>query len=51
MGTHAASISTNPKLPYDPRTDFDYLGIRLVTPNIMIVRKDFPADTLEEFVA
>ena len=51
MGTHAASISTNPKLPYDPRTDFDYLGIHLVTPNIMIVRKDFPADTLEEFVA
>jgi len=51
MGTHAASISTNPKLPYDPRTDFDYLGIRLVTPNIMIVRKGFPANTLEEFVA
>ncbi len=51
MGTHAASVSTNPKLPYDPRTDFDYLGIHLVTPNIMIVRKDFPADTLQEFVA
>ena len=51
MGTHAASISTNPKLPYDPRTDFDYLGIHLVTPNIMIVRKGFPANTLEEFVA
>jgi tripartite-type tricarboxylate transporter receptor subunit TctC len=51
MGTHAASVSTNPKLPYDPRTDFDYLGIHLVTPNIMVVRKDFPADTLQEFVA
>src|SRR5262245_23797400 len=51
MGTHAASVSTNPKLPYDPRTDFDYLGIHLVTPNIMIVRKDFPANTLQEFVA
>ena len=51
MGTHAASVSTNPKLPYDPRTDFDYLGIHLVTPHIMIVRKDFPADTLQEFVA
>jgi tripartite-type tricarboxylate transporter receptor subunit TctC len=51
MGTHAASVSTNPKLPYDPRTDFDYLGIHLVTPNIMIVRKDFPADTLQDFVA
>jgi tripartite-type tricarboxylate transporter receptor subunit TctC len=51
MGTHAASVSTNPRLPYDPRADFDYLGIHLVTPNIMIVRKDFLADTLQEFVA
>ena len=51
MGTHAAAVATNPKLPYDPRTDFDYLGIHLVTPNLMIVRKDFPAQTLQEFVA
>ena len=51
MGTHAASVSTNPKLPYDPRTDFDYLGIVNTTPNILIVRKDFPADTLQAFTA
>jgi tripartite-type tricarboxylate transporter receptor subunit TctC len=51
MGTHAASVATSPKLPYDPRTDFDYLGIHLVTPNMLIVRKDFPATTLQEFVA
>lgn len=51
MGTHAASVATNPKLPYDPRTDFDYLGIHLVTPNLMLVRKDLPAQTLQEFVA
>ena len=51
MGTHAAAVATNPKLPYDPRTDFDYIGIHLVTPSIMIVRKDFPADTLQDFVA
>ena len=51
MGTHAASVSTNPKLPYDPRTDFDYLGIHLVTPHLIVVRKDFPAQTLQEFVA
>jgi len=50
-GTHAAAVATNPKLPYGPRTDYDYLGIHLVTPHIMIVRKDFPADTLQEFVA
>jgi tripartite-type tricarboxylate transporter receptor subunit TctC len=51
MGTHSASVAVNPKLPYDPRTDYDYLGIHLVTPNIMIVRKDLPVNTLQEFIA
>ena len=51
MGTHSASVAVNPKLPYDPRTDYDYLGIHLVTPNIMIVRKDFPANNLQELIA
>jgi tripartite-type tricarboxylate transporter receptor subunit TctC len=51
MGTHAASVSTNPKLPYDPRTDYDYLGIHLTTPHLIIVRKDLAAGTLQEFVA
>jgi tripartite-type tricarboxylate transporter receptor subunit TctC len=51
MGTHAASVSTNPKLPYDPRTDFDYLGIHLMTPHLIVVRKDLPTQTLQEFVA
>lgn len=51
MGTHAAAVSTNPKLPYDPRTDYDYLGIHLVTPHLIIVRKDLPVNTLQEFVA
>ncbi len=51
MGTHAASVSTSPKLPYDPRKDFDYLGIHLVTPSMIIVRKDFPAADLQGFIA
>lgn len=49
MGTHAASVPINPKLPFDPRTDFDYLGLVSTTPNIVFVRKDFPANTLKEF--
>ena len=44
MGTHAASVSTTTKLPYDPTADYDYLGIHLVTPHVMITRKDFPAN-------
>jgi tripartite-type tricarboxylate transporter receptor subunit TctC len=51
MGTHAASVAINPNLAYDPRTDFDYLGLASSTPNIMIMRKDFPAKNFAEFVA
>ena len=51
MGTHAASDATNPKLPYDPRKDFDYLGVHLITPSMVIVRKDFPATDLPAFIA
>lgn len=50
MGTHAASVPINPKLPFDPRTDFDYLGLVSTTPNILFVRKDFPANTLKEYI-
>lgn len=51
MGTHAASVPINPKLPFDPRTDFQYLGLVSTTPNILFVRKDFPANTLAEFIS
>ena len=51
MGTHAASVQINPKLPFDPRTDFDYLGLVSSTPNALFVRKDFPASTLKEYIA
>jgi len=51
MGTHAASVLVNPNLPFDPRTDFDYLGLVTTTPNVLFVRKDFPASTLEEYIA
>ena len=51
MGTHAAAVAINPKLAYDPRKDFAYLGLVSTTPNIVFVRKDFPANTLSEFAA
>ncbi len=50
MGTHAASVGVNPKLPYDPRKDYDYLGIVSTTPNIIFMRKDFPAKDLAELM-
>ena len=51
MGTHAAAVQVNPHLAYDPRTDFDYLGLVSTTPNALFVRKDFPANTLKEYIA
>jgi tripartite-type tricarboxylate transporter receptor subunit TctC len=50
MGTHAASVQINPKLPFDPRIDFDYLGLVSSTPSVLFVRKDFPANTLKEYL-
>src|SRR5262245_1691061 len=37
MATRAAAVSSNATLPYDARTDFDYLGIHLVTPHLITV--------------
>ncbi|MBR0754928.1 tripartite tricarboxylate transporter substrate binding protein BugD [Bradyrhizobium jicamae] len=51
MGTHAAAVGANARLGYDPRKDFDYLGLVSTTPNIVFVRADFPAKTLAEFAA
>jgi tripartite-type tricarboxylate transporter receptor subunit TctC len=50
-GTHAASVTVNPRLPYNPTSDFNYLGLVAVTPNIIFVRNDFPAKDLKEFIA
>jgi len=50
-GTHAAAVAVNPKLPYDPRKDFSYLGLVASTPNIVFVRKDLPPKDLKEFIA
>ena len=49
LGTLAASIAINPKLKFDSRQDFEYLGLVNTTPNIVFVRKDLPASTLSEF--
>jgi len=49
-GTLAAAVTVMPKLPHNPRADFAYLGIVAATPNIIFVRKDFPANNLKEFI-
>ena len=51
MGTHAASVALYPKLAYDPRTDFEPIGMIAGTPILVLAKKDFPARDLKEFVA
>ena len=51
MGTHAASVGLYPKLAYDPVNDFEHISQLSDTPISVLVRKDFPAKTLVEFIS
>lgn len=50
-GSHAISVSLNPKLPYDPLKDFAPITKVMSAPLIIAVTPKFPARTLAEFVA
>ena len=51
MGTHAAAVVQYPNLAYKPETDFEPISLVAEYPLVLVVRKDFPANTLREFVA
>jgi tripartite-type tricarboxylate transporter receptor subunit TctC len=51
MGTHAAAPAFYPNLGYDPEKDFAPVGLIAEQPELLTVRKDFPANNLKEFVA
>jgi tripartite-type tricarboxylate transporter receptor subunit TctC len=51
MGTHASSVGLYPNLQYDPRTDFEPIGLIAGTPILILARKDFPGKDLKEFVS
>ena len=38
-------------LGYDPQKDFEPIGLTAQYPELLVVRKDFPANNLSEFVA
>ena len=50
-GTLAANVGLYRKLPYDVVEDFDPVGFMGDVPQILIVKKDFPAQTAAEFYA
>jgi tripartite-type tricarboxylate transporter receptor subunit TctC len=51
MGTHGAAPGLYPQLAYNPQTDFTPIGLAAGTPIVIVTKKDFPATTLQEFVA
>ena len=50
MGTHAAAPTQYPNLKYDPAKDFTPIGLTAEAPAVLVTRKDFPANTLAEFI-
>ena len=51
MGTHAAAPFFYPNLGYDPQKDFEPIGLIAEQPELLTVRKDIPANNLNEFIA
>jgi len=49
MGTHAAAVALYPNLAYMPELDFDPIGLVTEQPELLVVRKDLPPTTLQEF--
>ena len=50
IATHANPLLLGDKPPYDPVADFVPVALVAEIPLVLITRKDFPANTLEEFV-
>ena len=51
LGTNALAPAFYPNLAYDPQKDFAPIGLSAEYPELLVVRKDFPANNLREFVA
>jgi tripartite-type tricarboxylate transporter receptor subunit TctC len=51
LGTNALAPAFYPNLGYDPLKDFEPIGLSAEYPELLVVRKDFPANNLREFVA
>lgn len=51
LGSQVANVGINPNLQYDPVTDFTHVGMVNTNPLMVVTKKDFPAATLQEFIA
>ena len=51
LGTNALAAAFYPNLGYDPQKDFEPIGLTAEYPEVLVARKDFPANNLKEFIA
>jgi len=51
MGAHVAAPAFYPNLRYEPRTDFEPVGLTANAPAAIAVKKDLPIANLKEFIA
>jgi tripartite-type tricarboxylate transporter receptor subunit TctC len=51
LGTNVLAAAFYPNLGYDPQKDFEPVGLTTEFPELLVVRKNFPANNLKEFVA
>ena len=51
MGSHVAAPVLTPNVRYDSERDFMPIGITADAPAVIVARKDFPANSMKEFVA
>jgi putative tricarboxylic transport membrane protein len=51
LGTNALASAFYPSLGYDPLRDFEPIGLTAEYPELLVVRKGFPANDLKEFIA
>src|SRR5882757_1990256 len=51
LGTNALAPAFYPNLGYDPQKDFEPIGLTAEYPELLVVRKEFPANNLKEFIA
>jgi tripartite-type tricarboxylate transporter receptor subunit TctC len=51
MGSHVAAPVLTPNVKYNSERDFEPIGLTAHAPAVIVARKDFPAENLNEFVA
>lgn len=50
IGVFAINPALYPKLPYDPRKDFDLITVIVRTPNVLVVSAKLPANSVSELI-